>query len=133
MMVSLVATIEEQVSREFESDNVVQQRLFLFGKLSGLNDKDAPLAAGYSLSVAENTKLRIWKPQVRGEFERMLRDVAERTVFDAQEAVNKPLTDSGRIKNGPIGKWGKAGAPMAQGVSVRENSRRTRFVTSSAR
>lgn len=33
-----------------------KQRLFLFGKLSGLNDKDAALAAGYSLSVAENTK-----------------------------------------------------------------------------
>ena len=30
-----------------------KQRLFLFGKLSGLNDKDAALAAGYSLSVAE--------------------------------------------------------------------------------
>lgn len=32
-----------------------RQRLFLFGKLGGLNDKDAALAAGYSLSVAENT------------------------------------------------------------------------------
>jgi hypothetical protein len=47
------------------------QRLFLFGKLSGLNDKDAALAAGYSLSVAENTKQRIWKPQVRSEYERV--------------------------------------------------------------
>ena len=47
------------------------QRLFLFGKLSGLNDKDAALAAGYSLSVAENTKQRIWKPQVRTEYERL--------------------------------------------------------------
>jgi phage terminase small subunit len=35
------------------------QRIFLYGKLSGLNDKDAALAAGYSLSVAENTKQRI--------------------------------------------------------------------------
>jgi len=49
------------------------QRLFLFGTLSGLNDKDAALAAGYSLSVAENTKQRIWKPQVRAEFERLHR------------------------------------------------------------
>ena len=47
------------------------QRLFLFGKLSGLNDKDAALAAGYSLSVAHNTKQRIWKPRVRAEFERL--------------------------------------------------------------
>jgi hypothetical protein len=36
-----------------------KQRLFLFGKIGGLNDKDAALAAGYSLSVAENTKQRI--------------------------------------------------------------------------
>jgi hypothetical protein len=50
------------------------QRLFLFGKLSGLNDKDAAIAAGYSLSVAENTKQRIWKPQVRSEYERLKRN-----------------------------------------------------------
>jgi hypothetical protein len=48
-----------------------KQRLFLFGKLIGLNDKDAALAAGYSLSVAENTKQRIWKPQVRTQYERV--------------------------------------------------------------
>src|SRR5215469_5530254 len=47
-------------------------RSFLFGKLSGLNDKNAALAAGYSVSVAENTKERIWKPHVRAEFERLL-------------------------------------------------------------
>src|SRR6266446_6165614 len=47
-----------------------RQRLFLFGKLGGLNDKDAAIAAGYSVSVAENTKQRIWKPRVRAEFER---------------------------------------------------------------
>ena len=47
------------------------ERHFLFGKLSGLNDKDAAIAAGYSVSVAENTKQRIWKPQVRAEFERL--------------------------------------------------------------
>jgi len=56
------------------------QRLFLFGKLSGLNDKDAALAAGYSLSVAENTKQRIWKPQVRIEFERLRRELADRSM-----------------------------------------------------
>jgi phage terminase small subunit len=47
------------------------QRLFLLGKLEGLNDKDAALAAGYSLSVSENTKQRIWKPRVRQEFARL--------------------------------------------------------------
>jgi hypothetical protein len=50
-----------------------RQRLFLFGKLSGLNDKNAALAAGYALSVAENTKQRIWKPQVGTEYERVRR------------------------------------------------------------
>ena len=48
-----------------------RQRLFLFGKLGGLNDKDAALAAGYSVSVAENTKQRIWKPQVLAEYARI--------------------------------------------------------------
>jgi phage terminase small subunit len=41
-------------------------------KVLGLNDKEAALAAGYTLSVAENTKQKIWaKPQVRAEFERL--------------------------------------------------------------
>jgi len=94
---SLRIAIEQQVSREFPSDIFEpaepltpeeeleqrrsalrngltdMQRLFLFGKLSGLNDKEAALAAGYSVSVAENTKQRIWKPRVRAEFERLQR------------------------------------------------------------
>ena len=48
-----------------------RQRTFVLEKLLGLNDKDAALAAGNSLSVAENTKQRIWKPQVRAEWERL--------------------------------------------------------------
>jgi hypothetical protein len=47
------------------------ERLFLFGKLGGLNDKDAALAAGYSMSVAENTKQKVWKPRVVAEFARV--------------------------------------------------------------
>jgi hypothetical protein len=39
------------------------QRLFSFGKFSGLNDKDSAIAVGYSVSVAENTKQRIWEQQ----------------------------------------------------------------------
>ena len=50
-----------------------RQRVFVLEKLVGLNDKDAALAAGYSLSVAENTKQRIWKPRVRAEYERVRR------------------------------------------------------------
>ena len=46
------------------------QRTFLLEKLTGLNDKEAALAAGYSPSMAENTKQKIWsKPGVRGEFQ----------------------------------------------------------------
>ena len=64
---------EELEARRLELRNGLtdMQRLFLFGKLSGLNDKDAALAAGYSVSVAENTKQRIWKPRVCVEFERL--------------------------------------------------------------
>ena len=77
MMLSLRTsphTAEEELEwrrSELRNGLTDMQRLFLFGKLSGLNDKDAAIAAGYSLSVAENTKQRIWKPQVRAEYERV--------------------------------------------------------------
>jgi hypothetical protein len=93
MLASLRTALEQEIVREFGSDvsepfeplNAEEtlkmrrselrngltemQRLFLFGKLGGLNDKDAALAAGYSESVAENTKQRIWKPRVCEEFQ----------------------------------------------------------------
>jgi len=65
----------EQRRAELRNGLTDMQRLFLFGKLSGLNDKEAALAAGYSLSVAENTRQRIWKPRVRAECERLRREV----------------------------------------------------------
>ena len=41
-------------------------------KILGLNDKEAALAAGYPLSVAENTKQKLRaKPQVQAEFEHL--------------------------------------------------------------
>jgi phage terminase small subunit len=50
----------------------IRQRAFLREKILGSNDKEAALAAGYSLSVAENTKQKIWaKPTVQSEFERL--------------------------------------------------------------
>jgi hypothetical protein len=55
-----------------------RQRIFVLEKLVGLSDKDAALAAGYSLSVSENTKQRIWKPRVRNEWERLRSVVANR-------------------------------------------------------
>jgi len=49
-----------------------RQRAFIREKILGMNDKEAALAAGYSLTVAENTKAKIWaKPLVRPEFERL--------------------------------------------------------------
>jgi len=48
-----------------------KQHAFIREKVLGMNDKDAALAAGYSLPVAENTKQKIWKPRVREEFERL--------------------------------------------------------------
>ena len=68
------------------------QRLFLFGKLGGLNDKDAALAAGYSVSVAENTKQRIRKPQVRAEFERLLQMRVSVVTQDGQHNQTKSNT-----------------------------------------
>ena len=55
------------------SDEITRlQRTFLLEKLVGLNDKDAAIAAGYSLSIAKNTKQKIWaKPGVQKEFERL--------------------------------------------------------------
>ena len=51
-----------------------RQHAFVREKILGLNDKEAALAAGYSLSIAENTKQKIWaKPQVQAEFERLKR------------------------------------------------------------
>ena len=97
MIIALRTAVEQRFQREFASHGfdsaeslspdealerrrcqlanglTAMQRLFLFGKLRGLNDKDAAIAAGYSLSVAENTKQRIWKSRVRAEFERLLR------------------------------------------------------------
>jgi hypothetical protein len=66
--------------RELRNGLTRRQRIFLLEKLVGLNDRDTALAAGYSLSVAENTKQRIWKPRVRAEWERLRCEVATRTV-----------------------------------------------------
>jgi hypothetical protein len=49
----------------------VRQHAFLREKILGMSDKDAALAAGYSPSVAENTKQKIWTPEVTAEFERL--------------------------------------------------------------
>jgi hypothetical protein len=58
---SMLTPEEELEQRRSELRNGLtdMQRLFLFGKLSGLNDKDAAITAGYSVSVVENTKQRI--------------------------------------------------------------------------
>jgi hypothetical protein len=59
---------------------------FCSRKLIGLNDKGAALAAGYSLSVAENTKQKIWaKPGVQEQFERLKEKV--RSVFSPEDTL----------------------------------------------
>jgi hypothetical protein len=67
-----------------------RQRMFVLEKLVGLNDKDAALSAGYSLSVAENTKQRIWKPRVRMEFERLRIEVSVR----GEKRKELPISES---------------------------------------
>jgi hypothetical protein len=53
-----------------------RQRAFVREKIFGLTDKDAALIAGYSPSVAENTKQKIWtKAGVREEYERLQRSI----------------------------------------------------------
>src|SRR5580704_15872007 len=68
-----------------------RQRTFVLEKLVGLNDKDAAFAAGYSLSVAENTKQRIWKPQVRAEWERLRGELAAGTSLFTK--AEPPITE----------------------------------------
>jgi hypothetical protein len=104
MKLSLLTATPHQAFRDSESDEVCaseqaniqkfvkdkrselrngltrRQRTFILEKLVGLNDKDAALSAGYSLSVAENTKQRIWKPRVRAEWERLRYELAARLV-----------------------------------------------------
>lgn len=55
-----------------------RQRHFILEKLIGQTDKDPALAAGYSLTVAANTKQKLWsKPGVRSEFERLKQGMVE--------------------------------------------------------
>ena len=49
-----------------------RQRHFILEKLVGQTDKDAAIAAGYSMWIATNTKQKIWaRPGVREEYERL--------------------------------------------------------------
>ena len=81
-------------------------------KLVGLNDKDAALAAGYSLSVAENTKQRIWKPRVRAEWERLRCEVATRI-------KSVPLSTDNRT---PDGRSSLPQQPITNGTGSGERS-----------
>jgi len=49
----------------------LRQHAFVREKILGMSDKDAALAAGYAPSVADNTKHKLWTPQVTAEFERL--------------------------------------------------------------
>jgi hypothetical protein len=49
----------------------LRQHAFVREKILGMSDKDAALAAGYAPSMADNTKHKLWTPQVTAEFERL--------------------------------------------------------------
>jgi len=83
----------EQRKSELLNGLTRRQRHFLLEKLCGHSDKDAALLAGYSLSVAENTKQRVWKPVVRSEFERLSKNLTIK--FAAKGLPNF----------GMVGKW----------------------------
>ena len=73
------------------------QRTFVLEKIMGANDKNAALAAGYSLSVAENTKEKVWKPRVRAEFQRL----TEVFVLEVHQALLEKLEAQGRNATAP--------------------------------
>ena len=85
----------EQLRSELRNGLTDMQRLFLFGKLGGLNDKEAALAAGYSVSVAENTKQRIWKPRVRAQFERLQSGMGKPRAEEKPSQMAPPAEHSG--------------------------------------
>jgi hypothetical protein len=67
-----------------------------------MNDKEAALAAGCSLSVAENTKQKIWvKPEIRSEFERLvesfrMKSMGKNPSADALDRDNNPIAGNSR-------------------------------------
>jgi len=61
----------EVIQEELLNGLTRRQRTFILEKLMGMNDKDAALLVGYTLTVSENTKQKIWKPYVRAEFTRL--------------------------------------------------------------
>jgi phage terminase small subunit len=66
-----------------------RQRHFILEKLVGRSDKDAALAAGYSIWIATNTKQKIWaKPGVREEYERLKVEIIEVYYDQLRSAIN---------------------------------------------
>lgn len=87
-----------------------RERTFILEKLIGMNDQDAALAAGYSRSMARNTKQKVWKPRVLAEFQR-LQDafilevrkaaLAELEAEEREENANTQFTDGPGPADGP--------------------------------
>lgn len=70
-----------------------RQRHFILEKLVGKSDKDAAVAAGYSIWIATNTKQKIWaRPGVREEFERLKAEIVEVYYDRLRTAINKTPT-----------------------------------------
>jgi hypothetical protein len=82
-----------------------RQRHFILEKLVGRSDKDAALAAGYSLWIATNTKQKIWaKPGVRVEYERLKAEIIEVYYDRLRGAINgtSASPDAGVRKELPL-------------------------------
>jgi hypothetical protein len=78
-----------------------KQHAFLREKVLGMNDKEAALAAGYSLSVAENTKQKLWaKPEMRSTFERLRESLLTNLTNLCESSCHVAFVQGVRDQNG---------------------------------
>ena len=64
-----------------------RERTFLLEKLVGLSDRRAAIAAGYSLSMANNTKQKIWsRPNMLEEMEALKLAAARQLIQNGIES-----------------------------------------------
>jgi hypothetical protein len=96
------------------------QRTFVLEKIMGANDKNAALAAGYSLSVAENTKEKVWKPKVRAEFQRLTE------VFVLE--VHQALLENSKLKGEMLRRRRQLLRLHADGLGLHASLDRTRIL-----
>jgi phage terminase small subunit len=98
-------TSSKPIERDLLNGLSRRERTFVLEKLMGMTDLDAALAAGYSRSMARNTKQKVWRPRVRAEFQRLheafvlqvhkaLLEQVEARARDAATPASAPATPS---------------------------------------